>query len=146
MRLLVALLLGLCPLLGGPARAGQVLDNIKARSSITCGVNPGLLGFARRGPDGVWNGLEVDFCRAVAAAVTGDAARVRFVPLTAEQRFPALQHGEVDILVRNTSFTLLRDVDMGLRAVAPLFYDGHSFMVRSDSGITSSRGLDGQAI
>jgi len=143
----LALLLVLSPLQGGgAARAGQMLDNIRARSSITCGVNPGLLGFARRGPDGAWHGLEADFCRAVAAAVIGDADRVRFVPLSAEQRFAALQHGEVDILVRNTSFTLLRDVDMGLRAVAPLFYDGHSFMVRSDSGITSSRGLDGQAI
>jgi general L-amino acid transport system substrate-binding protein len=145
-RLFLALLLGLCALFGAPAQAGQVLDNIKARNSITCGVNLALPGFAQRGPDGVWHGLYADFCRAVAAAVIGDADRVRFVPLTSEQRFVALQHGEVDMLARNTSFTLLRDVELGLRAVAPLFYDGHSFLVRSDSGITSSRGLDGQAI
>jgi general L-amino acid transport system substrate-binding protein len=145
-RLLATMLLGLLPLLGGQARAGQVFDNIKARNSITCGVNPGLHGFARRGPDGVWRGLEVDFCHALAAAVIGDPARVRFVPLTAAQRFTALQHGEVDVLVRNTSFNMTRDVDMGLRAVVPLFFDGHSFLVRTDSGITSSRGLDGQSI
>jgi len=141
-----AALFGLLLCLGGGARAGQVLDNIKARSSITCGVNPGLAGFARQDPDGTWRGLDVDFCRALAAAVVGDPARVRFVPLVADRRFQALQNGEIDVLVRNTSFSLGRDVGMGLRAVLPLVYDGHSFLVRADSGISSSRGLDGQTI
>jgi general L-amino acid transport system substrate-binding protein len=143
---LIGAILALLLLAAAPARAGQVFDTIKARGSIACGVNVGTAGFSLVGPDGVWRGLDVDFCRALAAAVLGDPNKVRLVPLTAEQRFPALQAGEIDVLIRQTTYTLGRDTSMGLRMVEPNFYDGHAFMVRADAGISGLRGLDGMSI
>ncbi len=100
------------------------LDAIRARGQLVCGVNTGLAGFGRPDAQGVWRGFDVDYCRAVAIAIFNDANRVRFVPLTAQQRFPAIQSGEVDVLIRNTTFTLTRDVSLGLDFTGVNFYDG----------------------
>ena len=92
-----------------PALAGKTLDAIKSRGQVVCGVNTGLAGFAQADSSGNWTGLDVDVCRAIAAAVFGDANKVKWVPLNAQQRFTALQSGEIDILSRNTTWTLTRD-------------------------------------
>ncbi|HVZ09830.1 amino acid ABC transporter substrate-binding protein [Rhodopila sp.] len=129
-------LLLLAPLLAwaGLAQAGT-LDNVKQKGYVTCGVNVGLGGFSMPDSHGVWRGLDVDACRAVAAAVFGDANKVKYVPLTSVSRFTALQSGEVDILSRNTTFTFLRDATIGLRMVMVNFYDGQGFLVRKDAKI-----------
>jgi general L-amino acid transport system substrate-binding protein len=127
------------------AHAGT-LDQVRAKGVVTCGVNTGLAGFALPDKQGVWQGLDVDYCRAIAAAALGDPAKVRFVPLTAVVRFTALQSGEVDVLVRNSTATYLRDVSLGLTALPPNFYDGQAFAVRKDSGVTSAAGLGGATI
>jgi general L-amino acid transport system substrate-binding protein len=122
------------------------LDNVRAKGSLTCGVNVGLGGFSMPDSKGVWRGLDVDACRAVAAAVFGDAAKVRYVPTTATSRFAALQSGEIDILSRNTTFTFLRDVTIGLRMVMVNFYDGQGFLVRKDAKIARLPDLAGGTI
>ena len=110
------------------------------RASSSCGVNVGLGGFSMPDSKGVWRGLDVDACRAVAAAVFGDAEKVRYVPTTGTSRFAALQSGEIDILSRNTTFTFLRDVTIGLRMVMVNFYDGQGFLVRKDAKVGSLQG------
>lgn len=130
----------------GPAQAGRTLDTIKQRGNIVCGVNTGLAGFSQADSNGRWSGLDVDTCRAVAAAILGDGDKVRFVPLTAQQRFTALQSGEVDILARNTTFTLTRDASLGLHSTAVTYYDGQGFMVPKKSGIKSAKQLKGQTV
>jgi len=141
----VALCLGLA---GGVAEAQQAntFDVIKARGMLNCGVNTGLAGFAAPDSQGVWRGLDVDLCRAVAAAMFGDATKVRFVPTTAQQRFTALQSGEVDMLARNTTWTLSRDTSLGLDFVAINFFDGQGFMVKRSLGLKSAKELDGATI
>ena len=101
-------------LVSAPAFAGKTLDAIKARGQLVCGVNTGLAGFSQADSAGNWSGLDVDFCKAIAASVLGDASKVKWVPLVAQQRFAALQSGEVDILSRNTTWTLTRDASLGL--------------------------------
>jgi general L-amino acid transport system substrate-binding protein len=101
-------------LLAAPAHAGKTLDGIKARGQVICGVHTGLAGFSAADSNGKWTGIDVDVCRAVAAATLGDAEKVKFVPLVAQARFTALQSGEVDVLSRNTTFTLTRDASLGL--------------------------------
>ena len=101
-------------LASGSAMAGKDLDAVKARGALICGTNPGVAGFAQQDDKGKWNGLDVDVCRAVSAAIFGDAEKVKYVPLTAQQRFTAIQSGEVDILSRNTTWTLTRDTALGL--------------------------------
>src|SRR5512147_1020929 len=101
-----------------PAHAGKTLDAIKQRGQLVCGVNTGLAGFSAADAQGNWSGLDVDICRAIAAAVLGDGSKVKFVPLTAQQRFTALQSGEIDILSRNTTWTLSRDASLGVHFVA----------------------------
>ncbi len=113
----------------GAARAAT-LDNVRQKGNVTCGVNVGLGGFSMPDSTGIWKGLDVDACRAVAAAVLGDANKVRYVPTTGTSRFTALQSGEIDILSRNTTFTFVRDVTIGLRMVMVNFYDGQGFLVR----------------
>ena len=116
-------------LLAAPAHAGKTLDAIKARGQVICGVNTGLAGFGAADSNGKWTGLDVDFCRAFAAATLGDGEKVKYVPLNAQARFTALQSGEIDVLSRNTTFTLTRDASLGLNQTAITYYDGQGFMV-----------------
>ncbi|MBK1659107.1 amino acid ABC transporter substrate-binding protein [Paracraurococcus ruber] len=143
---LAAGLLALGLLSAGPARAGQTLDTVKARGTLNCGVNVGVAGFSLPDSQGTWRGMDADLCRAVAAALYGDPAKVRFVPLTAVQRFTALQSGEIDVLIRQTTLTMTRDTTLGLRMVTVNLYDGHGFMVRKDAGVTEPKGMDGMTI
>ena len=115
--------------LGGAAQAGATLDGVKQRGVLNCGVNVGIAGFSLPDSQGTWRGMDADLCRAVAAAVLGDPGKVRFVPLTAVQRFTALQSGEIDVLIRQTTLTMTRDTSLGMRMVGVNLYDGHGFMV-----------------
>ena len=130
----------------GQAQAGQTLDTVKARGTLNCGVNVGVAGFSLPDSQGIWRGMDADLCRAISAAMFGDPNKVRFVPLTAVQRFTALQSGEIDVLIRQTTLTMSRDTALGLRMVTVNLYDGHGFMVRKDAGVTGPRGLDGMTI
>ncbi|MFZ4805699.1 MAG: amino acid ABC transporter substrate-binding protein [Hyphomicrobiaceae bacterium] len=132
--------------MAGAAQAGPTLDAIKARGQIICGVNTGLGGFSLPDSAGKWTGLDVDFCKAIAAAVFGDAEKVKYVPLTAQQRFTALQTGEVDVLSRNTTWTLARDTQLGLNFTAVTFYDGQGFMVPKKLGVKSAKELNGATV
>mgnify|MGYP003343035831 FL=1 len=123
------------------AWAGKTLDQIKQRDQLVCGVNTGIAGFSAADSQGKWSGMDVDVCKAVAAAVLGSPDKVRYVPLSAPQRFAALQSGEVDILSRNTTVTLSRDTALGLSLTAVVFYDGQGFMVSAKSGIKSAKQL-----
>ena len=129
-----------------PAQAGKTLDGIKARGSVVCGVNTGLAGFGAADSAGKWSGLDVDICRAIAAATLGDPEKIKYVPLNAQQRFTALQSGEVDVLSRNTTFTLTRDASLGLNQTAVTYYDGQGFMVPVKSKIKSAKQLKGQTV
>src|SRR5712664_2448275 len=126
-----------------PALAQSTLDSVKSKGYVQCGVNTGLPGFSQPDSRGVWRGIDVDVCRAVAAAVFGDASRVRYTPLTAQQRFTALQSGEVDILSRNTTWTLSRDTSLGLNFVGVNYYDGQGFRVPEKLNVKSAKQLNG---
>jgi general L-amino acid transport system substrate-binding protein len=128
-----------------PAHAGKTLDTIKSRGQLVCGVNTGLAGFSQADSNGNWSGLDVDYCKAVAAAVLGDASKVKYVPLNAQQRFTALQSGEIDVLSRNTTNTLNRDASLGLHFVGVSYYDGQGFMVPKGK-ITSAKQLRGATV
>jgi general L-amino acid transport system substrate-binding protein len=129
-----------------PAAATNTFDSVKSRGQLVCGVNTGLAGFAQPDSQGVWRGFDVDYCRAIAAAIFGDANKVRYVPTTAQVRFTALQSGEVDVLARNTTWTLSRDTSLGLDFTATNFYDGQGFMVKSNLGLKSAKELEGATI
>ncbi len=133
-------------LMAAPAHAGKTLDAIKARGQVVCGVNTGLAGFGAADSTGKWTGLEIDVCRAIAAAVLGDGEKVKYVPLNAQARFTALQSGEIDVLSRNTTFTLTRDASLGLHQTAITYYDGQGFMVPVKSKIKSAKQLKGQTV
>jgi len=120
------------------AKKSKTLKNTQKKGFVRCGVSQGLPGFSNADAAGNWTGVDVDVCRAVAAAVLGDASKVKYTPLSAKERFTALTSGEIDILSRNTTWTLSRDADIGLTFVGVNFYDGQGFMVRKDSGITST--------
>ena len=120
------------------AKKSKTLENTKKRGFVRCGVSQGLPGFSNADESGNWTGIDVDVCRAVAAATLGDATKVKFTPLSAKERFTALTSGEIDILSRNTTWTLSRDADIGLTFVGVNFYDGQGFMVRKGSGIKST--------
>src|SRR5262252_8118503 len=120
---------GLCCAVGAPALAGPTLDKVKQHGYVTCGVNTGLAGFSMADREGHYTGLDVDTCRAVAAAVLGDASKTKFVPATAQQRFALLQSGEIDILTRNTTWTLTREADLGFSFAPVTYFDGQGFMV-----------------
>src|SRR5215207_3205470 len=137
---------GLGATASGAAQAGQAFDAVRGRGTLNCGVNVGIAGFSLPDSQGVWRGMDADLCRGVAAAVFGDPSKVRFVPLTAVQRFTALQSGEIDVLIRQTTLTMTRDTTLGLRMVTVNLYDGHGFMVRKDSGVTEPRGMDGMTV
>lgn len=123
-------------LLLAPAQAGEVLQGIKARGWLRCGVSEGIAGFSEQDASGRWQGMDADFCRAVAAAVLGDPEKVRFVPLKSSTRFPALQANAIDLLVRNTTWSFTREVLLKVQFPVALFYDGQGFLVPSASGIT----------
>jgi len=130
----------------GTAQAGKDLDAIKVRGQLICGVNTGVAGFAQADSQGKWVGLDVDVCRAVAAALFGDSEKVKYVPTTAQQRFTALQSGEVDLLARNTTYTLTRDTALGLDFTAVNYYDGQGFMVNKKLGVKSAKELNGATV
>jgi general L-amino acid transport system substrate-binding protein len=128
------------------AAQATTLEDVQARGTLNCGVTTGLAGFAAPDDAGVWTGLDVDMCRAVAAAVLGDSEAVKYVPTTAKERFTALQSGEVDLLARNTTWTFSRDVQLGFEFVGINYYDGQGFMVRKDLGVTSALELNGASV
>ncbi|WP_428623108.1 amino acid ABC transporter substrate-binding protein [Sedimenticola sp.] len=125
------------------AFAGATLDEVKKKGFVQCGVSTGLPGFSTADEKGNWSGLDVDVCRAVAAAVFGDASKVKFTPLTAKERFTALQSGEIDMLSRNTTWTLTRDSSLGLNFAGVNYYDGQGFMVTKKLGVKSALELNG---
>ncbi len=127
------------------AQAGT-LEDVKERGNVICGVSTGLAGFSQKDENGQWSGLDVDVCRAVAAAVLGDAGKVQYKPLTAKERFTALQSGEIDLLSRNTTWTHTRDTSLGLNFAGVNYYDGQGFMVPKSLGVKSAKELDGAAV
>ena len=126
--------------------SADTLDSVKSKGHIQCGVSTGLPGFSNADSAGNWQGLDVDMCRAVAAAVLGDASKVKYTPLTAKERFTALQSGEIDMLPRNTTWTLTRDASLGLNFAGVNYYDGQGFMVSKSLGVKSALELDGAAV
>ncbi|MBC7434698.1 MAG: amino acid ABC transporter substrate-binding protein [Bdellovibrionales bacterium] len=143
---LVGLLFAAGLLASSAAFAGKTLDAIKSRGEVVVGVNTGLAGFSAADSQGKWTGLDVDVGRAIAAAVLGDGEKVKWVPLNAQQRFTALQSGEIDVLSRNTTFTLTRDASLGLHQTAVTFYDGQGFIVPVKSKVTSAKQLKGATV
>ncbi len=127
------------------ASAGT-LENVKKEGFLKCGVNTGLPGFSEVGSDKKWKGIDVDVCRAVAAAVLGDAEKVKYVPLTAKERFTALQSGEIDVLSRNTTWTATRDASLGANFAGVTYYDGQGFLINKDLGINTAKKLDGASV
>ena len=132
-------------LAAGIAAAGT-LDDVKARGKLNCGVTTGLVGFAAPDANGVWNGFDVAVCRGVAAAVFDDATAVKISPLSAKERFTALQSGEIDVLSRNTTWTMSRDTQLGLNFAGVNYYDGQGFMVRKSLGVNSALQLSGASV
>jgi general L-amino acid transport system substrate-binding protein len=126
-----------------PVAGAWVLEDVRKNDRVRCGVSTGLPGFSQPDSQGRWSGLDVDFCRAVAAAVLGDAQKVEFLPLTPGQRLPALTQGRIDLLARNTTWTMERDIVQGVEFAGVNFYDGQGFMVRGELGVRSALGLDG---
>jgi general L-amino acid transport system substrate-binding protein len=137
----VAIVLG-----ASAALAGPTLTAVKQKGFVQCGVNPGLPGFSNPDSQGNWTGLDVDVCRAVGAAIFGDPKAVRFTPLSAQQRFTALQSGEIDILSRNTTWSLTRDTSLGLNFAPTTFYDGQGFMVPKSLGVSHATELNGATV
>jgi len=128
------------------AAAAATLDDVKARGSLNCGVSTGLAGFSARDAAGEWTGFDVALCRAVAAAVLGDSTAVQFVPTTGKTRFTALASGEIDMLARNSTWTMSRDTDLKLDFVGINYYDGQGFMVPKALGVSSAKDLDGATV
>src|SRR6056300_506149 len=130
-----------------PVRAAEdTLQVVQQRGYVKCGVSQGLPGFSNPDDKGNWNGIDVDLCRAVAAAVFGTDEKVKFTPLSAKERFTALQSGEVDLLARNTTWSMHRDTALGVDFTGVNYYDGQGFMVRAELGITSTKELDGASL
>jgi len=136
----------ICSLVMVPSAFAGTLDTVKDQGFFNCGVSQGVPGFSNPDSNGNWSGIDVDVCRAVSAAIFGNPDNVKYVPLTAKERFTALQSGEIDVLSRNTTWTLSRDAQIGLEFAGVNFYDGQGFMVRKDSGITSAMELGGASV
>ncbi|MBN8952162.1 MULTISPECIES: amino acid ABC transporter substrate-binding protein [unclassified Rhizobium] len=126
--------------------SASTLSDVKAKGFVQCGVNTGLLGFAQPDASGNWAGFDIDFCKAVASAVFGDPTKVKYTPLSAKDRFTALQSGEIDVLSRNTTWTINRDTALGLKFRPVTYYDGQGFMVRKELNVKSALELSGAAI
>ena len=146
MNVLPAVMITALVLLTAAAQAGGTVDAIKKKGFIQCGVSDGLPGFSSVDDKGNYKGIDVDICRAVAAALFGDATKVKYTPLTAKERFTALQSGEVDVLSRNTTWTLNRDTAQGFNFTAVTYYDGQGFLVNKKLGVKSAKDLDGATI
>lgn len=131
---------------GAAMAQDKTLDAVKQRGVLNCGVNVGLPGFSQPDDKGNWTGLDVDYCKAIAASVLGDANKVKYVPTTAKERFTALQSGEIDVLVRNTTWSLARDSSLGLSFVGVNYYDGQGFMVKKSLGVKSATELNGATV
>lgn len=144
--LILTYVAGLITLTNATYAHSSTLDEVKKRGDLRCGVNIGLAGFSAPDDKGEWTGLDVDFCRAVAAAIFKDPTKVKFVPLSAKERFTALQSGEVDLLSRNTTWTMSRDTQQGLAFVGVTYYDGQGFLVRKSLGLKSVAQLAGSSI
>ena len=132
--------------LSASVASAATLDDVKAKGFVQCGVSQGLPGFSNPDADGNWSGLDVDLCRGIAAAIFGDGNAVKFTPLSAKERFTALQSGEVDVLSRNTTWTMSRDTQLGLNFAGVNYYDGQGFMVRTSMNINSALELSGASI
>ncbi len=132
-------------LVSGTASA-QTLASVKQRSELHCGVSTGVVGFSSTDSQGKYSGLDVDVCRAVAAAILGSGDKVKFTPSTSQQRFPMLQSGEIDILARNTTWTLTRDTVNGFNFAPVTFYDGQGFLVPTKLGVKSAKALNGATV
>jgi general L-amino acid transport system substrate-binding protein len=146
-RTLLSLALGTAVSLAGiSAASAGTLDDVKSKGFIQCGVSQGLIGFSNPDDKNNWTGLDVDFCRAVAGAVFGDGQKVKFTPLSAKERFTALQSGEIDILSRNTTWTMGRDTSLGLVFAGVTYYDGQGFLVKKSLGVDSALKLDGASV
>ncbi len=130
----------------GPVQAAPTLEAVRARGVLNCGVTSGLAGFSAPDDKGVWAGIDVDFCKAVAAAIFGADAKVKYAPLSSKERFTALQSGEVDVLARNTTWTMSRDTTQGLTFSVINYFDGQGFMVKKASGVTSAKQLGGATV
>jgi general L-amino acid transport system substrate-binding protein len=128
------------------ATAGPALDKVTSKGFIQCGVSQGVPGFSNPDTSGNWTGIDVDVCRAVAAALLGDASKVKYTPLSSKERFTALQSGEIDMLSRNTTWTLVRDTALGLNFAGVTYYDGQGFMVRKSLGVKNALELDGASV
>ena len=128
------------------AASAGTLDDVKAKGFIQCGVTTGLAGFGAPNDAGEWAGFDIDFCRALGAAIFNDPQAVKFTPTTGVDRFPALQSGEVDLLARNTTWTFSRDVNLGFEFVGVNYYDGQGFMINKDMGVSSAKELDGASV
>jgi general L-amino acid transport system substrate-binding protein len=128
------------------AASAGTLDDVKAKGFIQCGVSQGLIGFSNPDDQNNWTGMDVDFCRAVASALFNDPQKVKFTPLSAKERFTALQSGEVDILSRNTTWTMSRDTSLGLKFAGVMYYDGQGFMVKKSLGVNSALSLSGASV
>lgn len=128
------------------AASAATLDDVKSKGHVQCGVSQGLPGFSNPDDKGAWTGIDVDFCRALAAAIFGDAMKVKFTPLSAKERFTALQSGEVDLLARNSTWTATRDTALGLNFTGVNYYDGQGFMVKKSLGVTSALQLNGASV
>jgi general L-amino acid transport system substrate-binding protein len=145
-----ALALGAALLMGTPAMAQapapDTVAAIRARGQVVCTASPSTVGFSMPDSQGVWRGIDIDYCKAVAAAIFGDGNRIRIVPSSTQQRFTMLQSGEVDMIVRTTTWTMAREASLGLQFAGINVYDGQGFMVHRDSGVTSARQLDGATV
>jgi len=131
---------------GFSSASADTLDDVKAKGFVQCGVNPSLIGFGVADEKGEWTGLDVDFCRALAAAIFADPTKVKFSPLNAKERFTALQSKEIDVLSRNTTWTMSRDSSLGLMFAGVVYYDGQGFMVRKSLGVSSALELSGAKV
>ncbi|WP_428023711.1 amino acid ABC transporter substrate-binding protein [Arcobacter sp.] len=147
MKLLKTLSLSVAAMaLASTVSSADTLDTVKGKGVLTCGVSTGIAGFSATDSSGQWKGLDVDGCKAVAAAVFGDASKVKYVPLTAKERFTALQSGEIDVLFRSTTWTLTRDASLGLNFAGVNYYDGQGFLVNKSIGVNSAKELDGATV
>ncbi|NOH70049.1 amino acid ABC transporter substrate-binding protein [Vibrio pectenicida] len=130
----------------GVSAADSTLAKVTKQGFLTCGVSTGLPGFSNPNSKGEWEGIDVEYCQALAAAIFGDKTKVKYVPLTAKERFTALQSGEIDVLSRNTTWTLHRDTALGLNFVGVSYYDGQGFMVKKELGLKSAKELNGASV
>jgi general L-amino acid transport system substrate-binding protein len=146
-RMIATIAIGLAASLTATAASAQAtLNTVKQKGFLTCGSNTGLAGFGVPDAQGNWTGLDVDLCRAIAAAIFNDPTKVRFIPLSAKDRFTALQSGETDVLVRNTTWTMSRDTQLGLDFTGVNYYDGQGFLVRKKLGVSSAKELNGASV